>query len=192
MPISYNVYANNGLGGPIDFSAPVATVASPTWTSGDLAAPGAWSFSVRAANANGEEQNLDCAVTIVLDGNGADITNRPAPPAGLRAFATAGGGVRVEWSYPPTRGPGTPAGFHVYIGTGTPNYAAPVSAVPYSTGILSRFVANLAGLSGGTTYAIGVRSFNAVAEEANTATVSVTADSAGPLPVTGLTAVAIA
>ena len=116
--LHYNIYTNSGTGDPVDYSIPIAALMSTTWTSSGLAVPGSWSFAIRAADGNGEEQNLDCAVTIVLDGSGNDITNRPAPPGGLRAFATASGGIRVEWYYPPTRGAKAPAGFNVYLGKG--------------------------------------------------------------------------
>jgi hypothetical protein len=157
-----------------------------------LTVPGTWSFGVRAADVNGEEQNLDCAVTIVLDASGNDITCRPAPPVGLRAFPLAGGTVRVEWHSPPARGARAPAGFNVYLGSGaSPDYAAPASVVAYGSGLFNTFVADLSGLTDGTAYGIGVRAFNASGEEANTASVRVTADATGPRPVDLLVATAI-
>jgi hypothetical protein len=114
--VQYHVYANTEGSNSINYGSSVATVLDTTWMSGTLAAPGIWKFGVRAFNANGEEQNLDCAVTIVIDANGNDITNVPLAPTGLRAFATAGGGIRVEWWYPTTTGRRAPTGFHVYVG----------------------------------------------------------------------------
>ena len=87
--LAYHVYANTGAGDPINYATPIATVSGTAWTSGTLAAPGTWSFGVRAFDGNGEEQNLDCAVVIVLDANGNDITNRPMPPVGLRGLRDA-------------------------------------------------------------------------------------------------------
>jgi hypothetical protein len=189
----YDVYGSPAADQPIAYGGSTLIQTQATsWTTAFLSAPGAWSFGVRAANSYGEEQNLDCAVTIVLDSFGNDITNRPAPPAGLRAFATAAGGIRVEWSYPPTRGAGAPTGFYVYLGTGgAPNYATPVATVAFSAAILNTLVANLSGLADGTTYTIGVRAYNASGEEANKSTVSVTADATGPSAVSALSAVAI-
>jgi hypothetical protein len=86
-PVSYNIYSNTGVGDPINYGSAIATVGGLTWTSSALAYPGTWRFGVRAFNAFGEEQNLDCAVTIVLDAGGFDITLRPVAPVGLRAFA---------------------------------------------------------------------------------------------------------
>jgi hypothetical protein len=189
--LHYNVYGNSGSGDAIDYATPLAGVLATSWTSAPLA-PGAWSFGVRAADGYGEEQNLDCAITIVLDAFGNDITNRPGPPVGLRVFPLAGATVRVEWHYPPTRGAGAPTGFNVYVGTGgIPDYSTPAALVPYGVGIFNAFVANLSGLADGVTYAIGVRSFNASGEEANTKSLGVTADATGPRPVDSLNAAAI-
>ena len=181
-----------GAGDQINYATPIATASGTAWTSGTLAASGTWSFGVRAFDGNGEEENLDCAVAIVLDGNGNDITNRPAPPIGLRAFATANASIRVEWGYPPTTGAKAPTQFNVYIGTGgTPNYAAPVATVAFNAVILSTFVTNLTSLTGGTTYSIGVRAYNACGTETNTIVVNVTADATGPAAVDSLVATAI-
>ncbi len=89
----YNVYSNRGTMWYIDYTTPIATTFGLTWTSPPLSFPDTWMFAVRAVNGYGEEQNLDCYVEIILDGNGKNITNRPNPPTGLRAFATAGGGT---------------------------------------------------------------------------------------------------
>jgi hypothetical protein len=195
MSTGYNIYSNTGAGDPINYGSPVATVSplsTTTWTSSSLASPGDWKFGVRAFNTSGEEQNLDCAVEIILDASGNDITNQPAPPLGLRAFALAAAAIRVEWFYPRTVGAKAPAGFHVYIGTGgAPSYASPVATVSATSVIAGAFVANLTGLSDGTAYSVGVRAFNATAEETNTTAVTVTADATGPNPVQSLTATAM-
>jgi hypothetical protein len=189
--LHYNIYINSGSGGPVDYSDPIGAVMTTTWTTSGLAAPGTWSFGVRAADGNGEEENLDCAVTIVLDASGNDISARPAPPIGLRAFPLAGGAVRVEWYYTPVR-ESAPVGFNVYLGPGvTPNYATPTAVVAYGSGRFNTFVADLLGLTDGMAYSIGVRAFNASGEEANTTSAGVTADATGPLPVDLLIATAI-
>lgn len=158
-----------------------------------LSVPGTWSLGVRAADANGEEQNLDCSVSVTFDAAGRDISDIPAPPVGLRAIPTTGAGLTIIWSYPPTSGAGVPIGFHVYLGTGAaPDYANPAATVAFNTAILGSWTAGLSSrLIDGVTYTIGVRAFNATGEEENTTTVSATADGTGPLPVTGLTATAV-
>jgi hypothetical protein len=190
--LEYHIYSNTGIGDPIDYSTVIATTGLLTWTSGPLTYPGTWRFGVRAFDTGGEEENLDCAVTLILDSSGNDISLRPASPIGLRAFATAGGGIRVEWAYNTINPAVVPTGFHVYIGTtGIPNYGSVAATVLFATAIAGTFVANLAGLTNGTTYTIGVRAYNAVTEEPNTATVNCTADSVGPSAVVSLTGIAI-
>jgi hypothetical protein len=191
--VAYHVYANTGAGDPINYSSAIDTTSGLTFTTSPLSYPGTWEFGVRAYHVISglEEQNLDCSVAIVLDAAGNDISNKPMPPIGLRAFAMAAGVVRTEWSYGQASGPTAPQGFHVYIGTGsTPSYSTPVATVSFNAALFGQFVANLTGLSGGTTYAIGVRAFNATAEEANTSTVTVTADATGPSAVEALTGAA--
>jgi hypothetical protein len=191
----YHVYANTGAADPINYSSPIATVNGLSWTISALSYPGTWSFGVRAFDTLSglEEQNLDCAVTIVLDSTGNDISDQPSPPKGTRAFALAGGAIRVEWTYPMMNNANQPTGFYVYIGTGgSPNYAAPAATVPFASSIAKTFVANLAGLTDSITSSIGVRAFNSTTIEGNTSTVSVTANAVGPAAVADLTAIATA
>jgi hypothetical protein len=192
--VEYHIYSNTGVGDPINYTTAIATTGLLEWTSSPLSYPGTWRFGVRAFNpVNGlEEENLDCSVTIILDAGGNDITNRPLPPQALRAFATAGGGIRVEWAYNTINPSPIPTGFHVYIGTGgTPSYGSPVATVSFQASIAGTFVANLSGLVNGTVYTIGVRAYNATAEEPNTNTVNVTAAAVGPTAVIDLSATAI-
>jgi hypothetical protein len=191
--VAYHVYANTGAGDPINYGSPIDTTGTLTFTTGPLSYPGTWSFGVRAfwVVSGLEEQNLDCAITIILDGSGIDITNRPLPPRALRAFARPAGAIRAEWVYPLTTGPKKPVGFHVYSGTtGVPNYATPAATVLFTSGVANSFVGNLAGLTNGVTYTIGVRAYNATGEETNTNTATVIADSTGPTAVQSLTATA--
>lgn len=189
MAITYNVYANDGLGGPIDYSIPIAGgLTGTTWQTGVLA-PGEWSFDVRAGNAFGEEQNVDVAATIDINANGQDASNIPAPPVALSAISIGGGRIRVEWSYPPTPSAQYPTGFHVYAGTGgVVSYGSPMATATASwTGTLARDSTIISGLSDGVVYAFGVRAFNVYGEETNTAAVSARAKATGPGPVQSLT-----
>src|SRR5208282_3600222 len=169
IQVKYHVYSNTGTGDPINYTVPIATTARLTYLTSPLSYPGTWSFGVRAFDQFGEEQNLDCAVTIILDGSGNDITLRPSAPTGLRALAMVAGAIRVEWAYLVINRATVPTGFNVYIGTGgVVNYATPVAIVSYASGIANTFVANLMGLTSGTVYSIAVRAFNAIAQEPNT------------------------
>jgi hypothetical protein len=114
---------------------------------------------------------------------------------GLSTVLATTGRVRVEWFYPSIVRPPAkaPTGFHVYIGTGgTPDYSTPAATVPFSAAIAGTFGVNLTGLTDDTTYTIGVRAYNATAEEPNTNTVTVTADVVGPDAVDDLVGVAVA
>lgn len=191
--VNYHVYSNTGIGDPINYSTPIDTTATLTFTTAPLSFPGTWSFGVRAFyTGNGlEEMNTDAAVTIVLDARGRDITNTPPSPLGLRAFAIAGGMIRVEFTEPPTSAAKQPVGFHVYWGSPTVNYGTIGATVLFNTGLAGSFVANIGPLTNGTTYQIGVRAYNSVSEETNTNTVSVAADNVGPSAVVDLVAIAV-
>jgi hypothetical protein len=188
-PIEYRVYANDGAGGPVDLTSPVATVSGLSWTSGPLGLPSDNTWLVHAYSpASGlEDLNADARVRVVLDPGGADVTARPNAPVGLSAVATAGGTLAVTWTYNPGGQGGSPTGFHVYLGTPTPSYGTPAATAPYTApGVAYR--AALAGLADGVTYQVAVRAYNATAEEANTAVASAVASAAGPSPVDDLTA----
>ncbi len=191
--LAYHIYINSGTGDPISYASAVAMVTRPAWTSGTLTAPGSYKLGVRAFNPSTglEEQNIDAVVELVLDAGGNDITQVPPAPLGLRAFSTAGGIVRAEWSCPcgiPLR---QPTGFHVYVGTGgLPEYTTAVATVPWSSGRFGCFTANLTGLTAGQRYALAVRAFNGVGEESNTTVLTILADGTPPALVDALQAVA--
>jgi hypothetical protein len=190
--LEYHVYANTGVGDAINYNSPVATTASLTFTTAPLTFPGIWRWGVRAFDPVTmlEEENLDAAVTIILDAAGVDITNRPKAPSQLRAIPRAAGTIRVEWAYNTINPSPIPTGFHVYVGIGPLSYTSPI-VVDFNASIAGTFFVDVPGLTDGTTYTIGVRAFNGVAEEPNTVTVNCTADSTGPSAVISLTATAV-
>lgn len=193
MATQYHIYRGNNAGGPVDYGTIVATVAGLTWDSPALDLSSQNLFAVRAFDTVSalEESNVDAIVRVSVDGSGVNITARPNAPTGLSARATASGGARVEWQYA-TGGQGAaPTGFRVYAGTPAVSYASPAATVTYSTG-RATFAADLTGLTGGASYEIGVRSYNAVGEETNTAVVTLVADTAGPDPVVNLSITATA
>ena len=197
---TYSIYANTGAGDPIAYNTAVNTTTTTTWTSSALSYPGTWSFGVRASNAYGEEQNLDCAVTVFLSASGADITRMPPAPTDLKAYAVAGGGIRVEWHYAFPPASRRPSGFHIYQGghgfirlleSGYRRLLEThITTVAY-TG-LTHYAVTIPGLADGTSYSFTVRAYNAVAEEPNTVTVTATADATGPTAIDGLTITATA
>ena len=189
--VQYHVYANGGSG-PINYESPIDTTSGLTYTTGALTYPSSWSFGVRAFyTGNGlEETNVDAVISVTLNASGIDISNQPPAPAGLRAFPLANGTARVEWTVPPSSVAKTPTGFHVYLGPPAISYVSPVATVPAASVLNNSYITTLTGLSDGVTYTIGVRSFNATAEETNTYTVTVTALASGPGPVQGLVGIA--
>jgi hypothetical protein len=180
--VAYNIYGNDGAGGPIDYSTPITNTTETSWSSASLASPGSWKFGVRAVRvADGlEERNLDAAITLNLDTASADVSARPLPPSGLRAIPRPLGVVRVEWGYHLVDRTRAPVGFHVYNGTGGAiDYDSPAATVAYTPGRIS-YLADLSGLEAGAIHTVGVRAFNASGEDANVSTTEVVCDATGP------------
>ena len=133
MGISYNIYANDGLGGAVNYAAPLASTTSISFTTGSLPRSSDTTFAVRAMDTTTglEEANTEARVRVVLDGNGLDISARPNAPRALMARASAGGGCLATWGYNPVGQAGAPTGFLVYLTPGaTANYSTPATTVP--------------------------------------------------------------
>jgi Fibronectin type III domain len=188
MSLVYDIFRGNSSGGPVDYSSPIATVSTLSYTDAALPLSSTTRYGVRARDTVSglADLNTDATVLIRVGATGADITAQPPAPAALRALAQPGGAVLVEWAHPALSGP-RPTGFHVYQGVGSVSYGSPVAAVPY-TGPGTHYRALISGLTSGTTYLFGVRAYNATAEEANTITAAATASSAGPTNPINLTA----
>ncbi len=190
--VVYLVYANSGLGDPINYAAPVAVLPGLSWQTYPLSPGGSYAFAVRAqAVATGlVETNVDCALAIVLGPTGADISLQPNQPTGLRIVPLAGGSILVQWAYLAANRATSPLGFRVYAQAGTtPQYQTPAATVPYAAGQCA-YSTILAGPTGGGLYTVGVRAYNAVAEESNTNTATASLTTTGPSPVDALAATA--
>jgi hypothetical protein len=177
LATQYHIYGNGGSGGPVNFATPIATVSTLTWTSPALAASSAWRFAVRAFD------TVTGQVSVTLDSSQRDISGLPPAPDGLGVTQNVLGGYRVTWHWPY---PSDPTGFHVYLGSPTPNYALAVATVPATGKQHYRFDGT--GLTSGTVYQVAVRAYNAVGEEANVVVASVTGNSTPPANVDALTA----
>jgi hypothetical protein len=190
---SYRIYGNGGGGGPIDYSTPLATTASLTWTSGALAAGSRWRFAVRAFDTTSglEETNVDAVVLLDLDAARRDVTSLPSPPEHLTVDPAAGGAV-VHWSYPFTAAATRPTGFRIYAGSPTPDYGTVLTTVAYYRSPIAVFRATLTGLTPGVTYRVGVRAYNASGEETNTTVADVTIPASAPSNVDSLAGTATA
>jgi hypothetical protein len=187
MSISYHVYANDGSGGPVDYSTPVATVTGLTYTPAAIPFSSDVTYAVRAYDtATGlEEQNVSARFRLRTGPAGEDLTGLPAAPVGLRARPGVSGSVSVTWAaLPRAAGLPLPTGFRVYRGTPAVVLTAGshVATVPYARGVV-HYSATVAGLTGGTAYQFAVRAYNAAGVEQNAAVSTATPASAGPAAV---------
>lgn len=182
MPANYHVYGNDGAGGPIDYSTPLASAAGLSHATAPLAAPGIHRFGVRAYDpvTGLEEKNTDAAVRIEVDASGADITNRPAPISHLAARPGPAGSVVVEWSYLRPPGRVDPAGFRIWITAGSSvNYLAAPALSVAAAGSRS-YRATLPGPYAGPTYAVGVRGYLGSVDDGGELAAIVEPDSSAP------------
>lgn len=193
--IAYRLYASDGLGGPVDESAPVADISGLTWDTPTLAAGSDTTFTVHPYDlATGhEDRTSDARVRVILDASGEDTAGLPVAPVMLSARPASGGTAKVLWYYPV----GLPvAGFHVYAwdASGAPDWVSPVGSVGGvmlvgdGTSHARPFSFLLTGLADGVVYSVGVRGYNSTGEGQNVGTVPVTGTSTGPAPVVALTA----
>lgn len=191
MAILYNVYANDGLGGPVNYASPIATTSALSWTSGPLAPSSDNTFVVRAFDSTTglEEANTEALARIILDPTGNDASSRPNAPSALVARAIAGGSCLASWAYTPTGQGGWPTAFSVFLAAGSSaGYAAPAATVPFVPGRLA-YSCQLAGLADGATYTVAVRASNGAIGERNTSAVAIViGDSTPPANVDALTA----
>ncbi|MDG3005503.1 fibronectin type III domain-containing protein [Paludisphaera mucosa] len=192
MPvITYRIYANNGLGDPIDYETAIAEVFETTWTSGPLPTDSSFRFAVRSYDATQglQEENLDAAVALVIDAEGRDATRVPPAPLGLRAIALEGGRARVEWTVAGTTPGRQAAKYNVYISPGfVVDYSTPAASTSASASRGESFAVELAGLVDGRRYAVVVRAMNRYGEETNTRSAFFTADASPPSQVDALVA----
>ena len=174
MSIIYNIYANDGLGGLIDYSAPIGSTSGLSFSPPALTAPSDNTFAVRAFDTilGLEESNTDARVRIVIDSGGNDLTGRPNAPNALTASPTANGGCAIAWAYNSISQGGAPTGFQVFLTAGAePGYATPAASTTFAPGTVG-YSCGLSGLVDGVLYTVAVRGFNAVGVETNTTAVT--------------------
>jgi hypothetical protein len=194
MAIVYQIFSNNGAGGPIDYSTAIATVTGTSYTTGSLAASGDYRYAVRAMDtATGlAEANTQAVVRIVLDASGNDIGPVPNAPLAVTARPTPGGGCLVTWSYFAAGEAASPTNFLVYLTAGTsPSLADPAATVAYRQG-MAGYSCQLSGLVDSTTYTVSVVSQgNGASTLSAAASATVVGDSSPPEDVDSLVAVAV-
>jgi hypothetical protein len=183
--MNYNIYMGDHAGGPVDYSAPVATAtdADRAWTTPALPRGSATRIGVRSVDpATGlEESNVDCVVTVRIDADGNDVSLRPTSPLGLAAAPMGIGGLLVSWRYLGGGSAIAPTDFAVYATAGAAvSYAAPALVIPRGVG-RQDYSAPIAGLIPGQAYAVAVRARGAGGGDDGNATV-VRATTAGAAP----------
>jgi hypothetical protein len=163
MAISYNIYANDGMGGDVNYLTPITTTSDLTSAVGSLAMPSDNRFAVRAFDTVSgiEEANTDARVRIVIEAAGNDVTAQPNAVVGLSAQPTADGTCWVSWGYDATGQGGTPSLFNVTLTAGTtPSLANPVASIAYLPGVAG-YGCTLSGLAGNTPSTIAVQAVGA-------------------------------
>ena len=190
----YRVYANDGQGGVINYTSPIAEVAGLSWTTDELH-PGSYRFGVRAYDpASGlEEENLDASIALILDSEGRDATNVPAPPVGLRAIDRGAGRVRFEWTATGSPAIRRASRFHLYLAPGSiTDFSMPYAVVPTATERGETYAAEVDSLADGVHYEAIVRAYNEFGEENNLRAIHITPDRTPPSRVDGLSAIVTA
>jgi hypothetical protein len=193
MAIVYQVYSNDGKGGPVDYANPISTVSGTTYTTGSLSASGDYRFAVRAMDTTTGllEANTQASIRLRLDASGNEVGQVPNAPFAPIARLSPNGGCLFAWSYFATGQAVAPTTFLVFLTSGaTASLVAPVANVSYQPGVLS-YSTQLNGLSDGATYTVSVVSQAAAGTMSAAVSTLVIGDSTPPLDVEGLSALAV-
>jgi hypothetical protein len=190
VAIEYRVYSNGGSGGPVDYSTVLATTASLSITMPALATTTDTTFAVRAFDTISglDDMNRDALARVIVDASGRDVTAVPNPVMGLSARPAGVGSILVEFAHM-VGGLARPTGFHVWatVGIVVDYSASPALVIAYPAGSPPQgyrpLTGTVAGLAGGTGYAVGVRAYNTAGDDGTTDPVLVTPASAAPLAV---------
>ena len=194
MPVGYRVYKSDFSGGGVDYTTPIADVATPAWITPAIPFNADVTYAVRAHDtANGlEESNTSARVRVLTGPAGEDYTTRPAGPQNLVATPVAPGVIGLTWRYGLAGRP-APRRFEVRwaVGAGPIDYAAAAPVLVQYDPLAAVYRARAAGLAGGTSYRLGViAAGNGAAPASAPAEASAVAPAAagGPAAVDGLAA----
>lgn len=194
MALQTMVFANDGAGGPVDRSTPVATVSGPPWTwtpPGGLAPGSDWTFLARNHDtATGlDDLNTDATVRVRVGPDGADVSARPQPVVGLRATWVEPETVRLAWSHLASGRGADSFAVRATPGTTPDLGAAPDLSMPWRKG-WTGYAAELTGLAPGP-YAVSVRAVRDGLDDGSGAFLIVSPDPTVPAAVEGLTATVV-
>lgn len=175
------------------FCSPFASPSALPWVSPALAFPAVHRFTVRRFSGVYEDADTR-EILLELDAAGQRIV-RPTSPDSLKAAAAPSGGATVTAIYDgqSDEEPATAAVLYYDNGTGIVDYVTPLATATLRFDGGSRrseISFAVTGLTNGTTYLFSVRARTAKgAEDQNTDTASVVADTTPPAAVAGLGAV---
>ncbi len=128
MAIEYRIYGSETAGGPVDFTAPIAT-STTTSASIDPRGPGIWSFVVRAFDpTTGLEDSGVTPARIEIAADGSDVTGRPSSPVGFVAKATSASSAVLRWASADDY-PGAPTSFRIWVAAGPIDFSTPPTAI---------------------------------------------------------------
>jgi hypothetical protein len=159
MAISYNIYANDGQGGDVNYNTPIATTPRLTYAIPTIGFPSDTTFGVRAFDTISEieEANTDARVRIIVDSSGNNVTAQPNAVVGLSVKAMANGTCWVAWGYDTTGQGGPPVQFNLLLfEEGTSMLAMPTATVAYLPGVAG-YGCTLSGLASNSLYRIVVQ-----------------------------------
>jgi hypothetical protein len=141
MAIVYRIYANDGLGGPINYNLPIATTAATTYLVGTLPPGSDAAYAVRAFDDSLgiEESNRDARVRVRTDAQGNDVGALPCALIGPSVRRISGRRLALAWLSPVIRGSAGPDGFRLY-------------ATTVAGGVPDQLLATVAFVSGQSTY----------------------------------------
>jgi hypothetical protein len=173
MAIVYRVYTNGRAGGPVDYSTPIASTSSLSYSAGPLSPSSDTTFAIRAFDTTTgiEESNSDAQVRLILDENGVDVSARPNPAHALSLSRASGGACRVSWAYAPND-QFTADAFNVYIANSASSVVSPPAAtIPYVPGRIG-YSCVLPGPYAYGNYTVTVHSVNSAGEDAGTVSIA--------------------
>lgn len=192
MATQYRVYVQDTTNPVPDYTTPYATVSGLSYTYGPPGPSGQIWFGVRTYDTvtGLEERNVDASLYYLDAVAGfTDVPARPVPPVGTTVDVQAAGAARVRWSYLRRPGGTDPTGFYVYktVGGSVDFASSPVATIPFIAGQIF-YKTTLSSIAHATTYAVGVRAYNAAGTDLNETSVTIVGDTTAPGPVEGLAA----
>jgi hypothetical protein len=144
----------------------------------DLGISSSWSFVRRQVSGCGLESSDSPVCIVVTDADGEMQPLVPNAPVDLAASQAAGGKVVLTWRYNSMNEQIKPAGFHIYIDSGSGfDLETPAGDIRYG-GFEGRWTSEA--LVHGQSYSFIVRAYSQYGEEENSNSIDAVPDAVGP------------